>query len=196
MDEDAALALQRGRALDDVAKGAQAGVNLDASLRCAISGGPPSATLPGTNFSIAALFSLFQWGALRATEIYAVLSNEKDARGRDVYRMRLQVDGPNLSMHAIETDAEVTSEQAYLDGAALLYEVLEPAAVGYYLFSRDPNPALDVVGPVLRRESSRMVDRVAAFHVWGLVLRHEGDYDGAREKLQLALDENEHLSAA
>jgi len=194
--DDAGLALQLGRALDDVAKGAQTGVNLDASLRCAVSGGPPPVTLPGTNVSIEALFGLFQWGALRETEIRAVLSNEKDDRGRDAYRMRLQVDGPTVSVHAIETDVRPTPEQADLDGAALLYEVLEPAAAAYYLFSRDPNRALDVVGRILHGESSHMIDRVSAYHVWGLVLRDEGDYDGAREKLQLALDENENLRVA
>src|SRR5262249_20085797 len=194
-DEDAALALQLGRALDDVAKGAQAGVNLDASAPLRSPGGPPAPTLPGTNCAVAAVFSLFQWGALRETEIHAVLSNEKDARGRDVYRMRLQVDGPNLSMHAIETDAEVTSEQAYLDGAALRSARARRGRVLPLQPGSQPGPRRRGAG-----SSPRIVAhgrfRVAAFHVWGLVLRHDGDSDGAREKLQLALDENEHLSAA
>lgn len=194
--KDAALALQLERKLDAVAVGAQSGVDPDECLQQAGASELPSVSLPGTSLSVDALLKVFQWGWLRETEVRATLLGGGTDLDRDAHRMYIQVDGPDLSVHVVETEPKPTPEEAYLAGAEALYEVLKPTVAAYYLFQRVPERSLQIVEAVLHDARSSARERASANHVWGLVLRDRGDYDGALAKLGTAVEETNGLRIA
>jgi tetratricopeptide (TPR) repeat protein len=187
--EDERLALRLGHELDDVARGAQTGTNVDMTLRRAAAA-VPGLSVPGTNVTVDVLLKLFQWGPLRETEIRAALVPEGQGSQR-TYRMLLYMEGPNLSARAIETEALPTEQAALTAGAEALYEVLKPSAAAYYFFSRDPDRSLRLVDQILKRQHGPDDDRTSAYHVWGLVLRDRGDYPAALARMRDAVDSAE-----
>ena len=184
--EDAHLALRLGHELDDVASGAQTGTNVDMALRRATANAVPGLAIPGTGITADVLLKAFQWGPLGETEIGAALVPEGQG-DRRTYRMLIRVDGPHVPARAIETAALPTEKGALTAGAEALYEVLKPGAAAYYFFSRDPDRSLELVDRILREHPEPDDDRVAAYHVWGLVLRDRGDQSGALARLQDAI---------
>ena len=75
-----------------------------------------------------------------------------------------------------------------MQAAEYLYGVLKPIVRASYLYSRDPQGCLGATGDILSDPHSSVEDKAAAYRLWGLVLRDQLDFEGARAKFHEAID--------
>lgn len=180
----AAVSLQLGRALDDVALASTSKIDVDPSLKVASDNGPPPIGIPGTGMSFASLVGFVQLGPLAQTRVHGALAKQDN-----MYQVWLQVFGPRVGGTTIGTDAMTDPNQALVQAAEYLYGVLKPIVRASYLFSWDPQRCLAVINDILSDPHSSAEDRVAAYRLWGLVLRDaQLDFEGARVRLQEAVE--------
>jgi len=179
------LALRLGRALDDVKLGAKSQLEVTSSAEVDADV-VPGVSVPGLGLSFESLVGLFQFGWLAETVVRGALVED----GQHNYRIWLQVRGPRITVRTIGTTPTPDLDAAFLDAAQALYGVLQPIVLGAYLytrFSHDADRRISVLRDVLADPASSPEDKAAAYQIWGIVLRDQEDFEGAREKLDQAI---------
>ncbi len=179
-----AQALKFGDALDAVATGAQAGLQLDLSLRQSSTSAMPAISVPGVNISFAALVDFWQ-GLFGDTRVKGAVI-QQGPPGASTYRVWLHIEGPKIGTRVVATEPAVNLEDALNAGAESAYRVLRPVVAAYYLYRRYPAQSLQVVDEILSDPKRGREDKAAAYRIWGLVLRDQGDHEGAVAQFQQA----------
>ena len=179
------LALRLGRALDDVKLGATSRLDVTSSAEVDADV-VPGVSVPGLGLSFESLVGLFQFGWLAETVVRGALAED----GQHNYRIWLQVRGPRVGVRTIGTAPTPDPDAAFLDAAQALYGLLQPIVLGAYLytrFSHDADRRIAVLHDVLADPASSPEDDAAAYQIWGIILRDQQDFEGAREKLAAAI---------
>jgi tetratricopeptide (TPR) repeat protein len=180
----AAVSLAFAHALENVARGAMSGMDVDPFLQQATDTVPPPVSVPGTGISFASLVSIFQIGPLAETRVHGALAAEPDGS----YQILLQVFGPGVAGGAASIrEVAADLDKAVIQAAESLYGVLKPIALASYLYSRDPRRCLEVVADILADPHHSHNDEAVAYRLWGLVLRDRQDFDTARLKFDASI---------
>jgi transposase-like protein len=176
-------ALRFRQALDNVALGATTGMDLeDPALQCANDAGPPQFGVPGTGLTVASIIGFVQQGPLAETQVRAAVVEHNNMQ-----QMWLQVQGPGVKARAIGTRPDTDPDKMFLEAAESLYGAVRPVVLAYYLSTRDGPRCLGVVREILADSPDGQTE-AAAYRIWGIVLRSDGDYPAAREKLNKAIE--------
>jgi tetratricopeptide (TPR) repeat protein len=199
----AGLDLRFRKALEDVATGSLNGLDPEPDSILKLPDGEelPSIDIPNLGIS---LQSLARWlevlPPLRRTRISATVATTPGS-----FQLWLEIRSRGGAQVYVNTPSEQNLDTALLDGAQLVYGALRPLVLASFLFTHSEHPevALQPVRHVVTDRNARPEYKAAAYRIWGLVLRAEGDYEGARMKLHKAIDgwgatawTNHHLPAA
>jgi tetratricopeptide (TPR) repeat protein len=175
-------ALELSEVLNAVGKGAATSVDADFSIEQASAEDPPAVTIPGTSLSLATLIELMQLTRFAQRRVHVgLVSPEPHAR------LQIEIDGGRTSGQSLWTDVKTARDDAFVDGAERLYAILNPVGAAYYFSTRYPDRSLEAVDRILHDPQASARDRRAALRIWGLVLRDQGDLDGARDQFRTAL---------
>lgn len=179
--DGAVMSLRLSRALEDVALGATSGLDVDPARFQIGDSAPPAVVIPGTGLSFSTMVSFMQIGGLAPTDIHGTYTAQAGNA-----QFFLQVIGPS-GVRSIVTAPKQNLDDAVDEAAVSLYGVLRPAALAAYLYRRDAQRSLDLVRETLADPDCTPKDRAAAYRIWGLILRDQFDYDGARAKFEESL---------
>jgi hypothetical protein len=123
-----------------------------------------------------------------------VISTERTVVGRTTsaslasgttHRLRI-APGYHVNGVGIAADEKPTADEAVVDGAEKIFAVLKPVGAAFYYSRRYPERSMALVEQILRDEDSDVRQRSAAYRIWAIVLRDQGDTVGARDRLEVA----------
>lgn len=181
--DGAAVSRRLARALDDVALGSTSGILVDKTLRLDDDNGPPPISIPGTGVSLASLVSMVQIGPLAPTRVSGALVAHDNT-----YHVWMEVFGWSVGQKVVRTDSVKDPDQALVQAAEQLYGLFRPIVLASYLYSRDSKRCLEVIGDIVSDPSASTQDKAEAHHLWGLLLRDQQDFEGARAEFNDAID--------
>ncbi len=181
---DTALALQLGRMLNEVVLASRGDLDVDPGFHVVSDTGPPQITVPGAGVSVSSLVGFLQIGPFAETQVRGTIAKRDDG-----WQVVLQVVGPEVGTRTLATRPSPDVDAAVLEAAEALYGVLRPPALAAYLFRRDPTRCREVIRTILANDGTPASpdEQAAAYRIWGVLLRDDGDYPGSRAKLETAI---------
>lgn len=181
---DTALALQLGRMLNEVVLASRADLDVDPGFHVVSDTGPPQITVPGAGVSVSSLVGFLQVGPFAETQVRGTIAKRDDG-----WQVVMQVVGPEVGTRTVATRPGPDLDTAMLEAAEELYGVLRPPALAAYLFRRDPARCHEVIRTILTNDGdpAPAAEQAAAFRIWGVLLRDDGDYAGSRARLETAI---------